>query len=115
MIRAILNGLVFGLVVLLVGGGCFWTSPPKEKALAKGRAVGPAGRIQLTPEEHLRQVWPRAQASLSRLPGVVNVHPGERTIHVVTENPSIIPAEFEGIPIQTFTVTKQKEPHQEGQ
>jgi hypothetical protein len=110
MIRTILNGVVFGLVVLLAGSGCLWPSPPK------GTAVTPVALVpKLTPEEHSWQDWPRAQAALSQLPGVVNVHPGESTIHVVTENPSIVPAEFEGIRIETFTITKQKEPHQEGE
>jgi hypothetical protein len=110
MRRTLLNGVAAGLVILLVGGGCLWISPPPERVLAKGRAADLGARIHKeVSEEHFRQVWPRAQAALSRLPGVVNVHPGQSTIHVVTEKPSSVPAEFEGIPIQTFTVTQQKE------
>jgi hypothetical protein len=84
------------MLALVMVGGCFPTKPSIPR--------GPGVDLGASPFRHdPTKLWARAEAALLLLPGVVKVFPaltGE--LYVFTDNPAIVPQEFEGVPIKTF-------------
>jgi hypothetical protein len=101
----VIRGVVFGTLALVMSGGCFQTDV--SRAIARGQAED----LGASPWKSRKKLFARAEASLSQLPGVVKVSQGVEEnwsvfLAVFTDNPAIVPQEFEGVPTKTFPASQ---------
>jgi hypothetical protein len=103
-IGSMLQGAVLGtLALLMMSSGCLQAGPSIPR--------GPAADLGASPWKSKKKLWARAEASLSQLPGVVKVLPVlEGELYVFTDNPAVVPQEFDGIPIKTFPARQWRPP-----